>query len=128
MKFQPGDRIRVKENGLTGTILAVAKINQDDSYIVMWDHYFHPLSYMANQIDDDLWEQIGKIKDAHILSIPGSGYVNQDPDVLPPGRGLHHIDIKITVGDEKKECNHKWVEVGFMHTKTVCYHCDVEKK
>jgi hypothetical protein len=27
----------------------------------------------------------------------------------------------------KTACDHKWVEVGFMHTKMVCKHCDVEQ-
>lgn len=25
-------------------------------------------------------------------------------------------------------CDHKWVDVGFAHSKIVCYHCDVEQK
>lgn len=137
MKFQSGDSIQVKENGFTGVIFSVHNLYRGPNntfigtnYTVLWDHWPNPGTYMASDVDD-LWEKVAQIKDAHILSGPGSGYINQDPDLLPKGvisqRNCEGADIKY-VPQEKKECDHKWVEVGFLHTKTVCYHCDVEKR
>ena len=34
-----------------------------------------------------------------------------------------------TDGEIKTEfCTHDWVDVGFMHSKIVCKHCDIEKE
>lgn len=40
---------------------------------------------------------------------------------------LHDWSFKLTPDDIKKYCTHKWVECGFMHSKIVCFHCDVLK-
>jgi hypothetical protein len=71
------------------------------------------MSYMASDVGD-MWEKIDAIAngidavDAGILSLP------------------HGIEF-VPLDGIKKACDHKWVEVGFRHTKVVCYHCDVEK-
>lgn len=115
--FKTGDRIRVKENGFTGTVGGTSKtMSQDDVYFLVWDHISGCYAYMANQVGD-LWEKIHEIAEE-----ASAGYVNQDGDFLP--HGMYGVQPGESI---KKECDHKWVEVGFQHTKTVCYHCDMEK-
>lgn len=139
--FSKYDRIQVKERGHKATIDGVSfnSIHQEWEYYVTWDSSPEKgsICYMATDVGD-LWEKVAEIKDAHIFSDPGKGYVNQDPDVLPKGKSFptDHSNEKpwypYSVGIDfayipKKDCTHKWVEVGFNHTKTVCYYCDAEK-
>lgn len=121
--FNPGDRIRVKENGLTGTIHKVNniyrghyKITQlvETEYHVQWDHWHNSNSYMASDVGD-MWEKIDAIADA------------ADAGVLSLPHGIDFIPLDLQIDGIKTACDHKWVEVGFRHTKTVCYHCDMEK-
>lgn len=128
--FKVGDRIRVKEKGHMGTINGVSfnSIQQEWEYYLTWDNFKDKgqICYMASDVGD-MWSIVGKIADALdagiVFSEPGKGYINQDGDTyLPSGiPGVHPGESL------KKECDHKWVEVGFMHTKTVCYYCDKEK-
>jgi hypothetical protein len=134
MSFQKGDRIRVKENGFMGTIHAVSynSIYADNEYYLLWDNF--PGKGLCPYLAADVQSTWEKVDDADA----GAGYVNQDPDAVtiqlpnPPANGYtYHVyrgNTRIDPIETKKECEHKWVEVGFMHTKTVCYHCDVEKK
>ncbi|NJO48189.1 MAG: hypothetical protein HC840_00575 [Leptolyngbyaceae cyanobacterium RM2_2_4] len=120
-----GDRIRVKDRGHLATVKAASfnSIHQEWEYYVIWDGFPEKgeCCYMASDADK-LWEKIDEIADAQINHLLphgfglGKSYVNQDPD-------LYHAGII-----PNKECDHKWVEVGFNHTKTVCYHCDKEKQ
>lgn len=132
LTFKVNDKFRVIPNGFVGIIKGVSfnSIHQEWEYYVEWERYPNqgPFCYVAQQADD-LWEKISEIA----AGGAGSGYVNQDPDIikldadsgpfavtLPPGR----IEFKPLIS---KQCEHKWVEVGFHHTKTVCYYCDMEK-
>lgn len=38
-------------------------------------------------------------------------------------------DVKLVAMEEQTEtaCNHKWVDIGFNHSKMVCYHCGIDK-
>lgn len=134
MSFNKGDRIRVKENGFLATVKGVSfnSIHQEWEYYVIWDNMPDKgeCCYTANDVGD-LWEKVAQIKDANAGYDPGSGYTNQDPDAvsitLPVPKNGYYYEINGR-SPEKKACEHRWVEVGFMHTKTVCYHCDVEKK
>jgi len=126
-KFKANDRIAAIENGFQATVLAVSfnSIHQEDEYYIMWDNFLYKgvCCYNASEADD-LWKKIGQV--SHEVS---RGYVNQDPDFLPPGHNVVTSVNGYGPGMTKKpeQCEHKWVEVGFQHTKTVCYHCDMEK-
>lgn len=81
MKFNSGDRIRVKENGIKGQILAVASSNTmywyvDYTYSVLWEHSPNIGTYMASQVDD-LWDMIGKIADEVNTSLPEGSQVKK---------------------------------------------------
>lgn len=122
-KFDNGDRIQVRDNGLTGTIWAVVRDYSDggvtEEYEVKWDHFPNTTSnYMASDTDD-LWDLIGQIKgdqEAKDVKLPVS------EESYQYWYGIPQDKVKFP-----KECEHKWVEVGFTFTKTVCYHCDKEK-
>lgn len=135
MKFKffiPGDRIRT-DIGAEATVVSISHIRtgpftEDAEYGVIWDHWQHKgiCTYMGSSIQD-MWELIDQIKDAadagNILGAdPGAGYVNQDGN-LPVGM----YGMLPGEATSKKDCDHKWVEVGFTFTKIVCYHCDKEK-
>ena len=128
MKFQVKDRFRVIENGLEGIISATSfnSIYQETEYYVTWDSFPNKgqCSYMASEVDS-MWEKIAKIKEMFKTANAGSGYISQDTH-LPEGSPWinDNSDFKMP----KIECDHKWVEVGFNHTKIVCKHCDVEQK
>lgn len=114
-----GDRFEVIENGLTGVVNGVSfnSIQQEWEYYVTWDS-FPNKGQVCYMVDDtkDLWKKIDDIADA----LP-KGYVDQDREERFKNQYLGEFP------KEKKECEHKWVEIGFTHTKTVCYHCDKEK-
>lgn len=125
LTFKVNDKFRVKENDLTGVIKGVSfnSIHQEWEYYVIWDHQWqhkNEYCYTASEADN-LWEKISEIA----AGGAGQAYVNQDPDLLP--KGYAGIDFAFIPKEDKKQCQHKWVEVGFHHTKTVCYHCDMEK-
>lgn len=131
--FQRGDRFKVKKNGLRGTIDAVDSYYDSDEeiheYHVIWDHApGHSYSYMHSDVKDR-WEKIDSIADQQAV---GLDYAPADTNDRFP-RGINSlspefIDSGVMPGESIKQgCDHKWVEVGFMHTKTVCYHCDMEK-
>lgn len=124
LTFKVNDKFRVKENGFSGEVKGVSfnSIHQEWEYYVEWERYPNqgPFCYVAQQADD-LWEKISEIA----AGGAGQAYVNQDPDLLP--KGYTGIDFAFIPKEDKKQCQHKWVEVGFHHTKTVCYHCDMEK-
>ena len=73
--------------------------------MVSWDHmlphkiFAYPVSY---SIDD--WEKIGS-----------------DPWALPDNLRLDET------GNVVDKCKHEWVNVGFMHAKMVCKHCDKDQ-
>lgn len=125
-KFQPNDQFEVKENGLRGLISAVSfnSIHQEEEYYVIWDAFPDKgeICYMAADVGD-LWAKIGEIADA---TEDWNGY-------LP--NGVYKVDESYSEkckkvepeGMKTKECEHKWVEVGFTHTKEVCKFCDTEK-
>lgn len=132
--FQANDRFRVKDSGLEGTINAVSfnSIYQETEYYVTWDAFPEKgqCCHTASNVDS-IWEKVTELKKAldagGYNGDPGIGYINQDPDILPRSRANPNWKW----GDEyevKKECDHKWVEIGFMHTKMVCKHCDIEQK
>lgn len=131
--FQRGDRFQVKENGLCGTVDAVDSCYDFDEeiheYHVVWDHKpGHSYSYMHSDVKD-LWDKIDSIAGQQVV---GLDYAPADTnDRLP--RGLNSsspefMNHGVMPGEStKKQCEHRWVEVGFTHTKTVCYYCDKEK-
>jgi len=127
MKFQIGDRIQVNDNGSTALIVAIdssfAPYGITHMYTIIWYSFrdMGECSYAANDVDD-MWTKIDNIRDAQI----GIEYAPADVnDRLP--RGLSSQGLMDPGIEFKKECTHKWVEVGFAHTKIVCYHCDMEK-
>lgn len=121
--LKANDRFEVKENGLTGTVNGVSfnSIQQEWEYYVTWDSFPNKgqQCYMVNDVKD-LWQKLDDIAGA----LP-QGYVNQDPDWKGQSRPN---PLSSPVFKDKTSCEHKWVEVGFTHTKTVCYHCDAEKQ
>lgn len=48
--------------------------------------------------------------------------------MVPNVVSLEELDRRFSPAEIKHSCNHKWVDVGVMHSKIVCYHCDLEKK
>lgn len=131
--FQKGDRIRVKENGLTAIVSGTSfnSIHQESEVYVVWDSFKNKgeCCYMTADVKD-LWEKIDSIAGQQVV---GLDYAPADTnDRLPRGLNSSSPDFMshgVMPGEAtKKECQHKWVEVGFMHTKTVCYHCDMEKQ
>jgi len=125
--FQRGDRFQVKENGLCGTVDAVDSCYDFDEeiheYHVVWDHKpGHSYSYMHSDVKD-LWDKIDSIAGQQVVGLDYAPADTNDRTVkLPEG-----VSIPYKLDNAKVACDHKWVEVGFMHTKTVCYHCDMEK-
>lgn len=133
MKFEKNDRFRVKESELEGTVVGTSfnSIYQEDEVYVVWDNFPDKgqCFYSATGLDS-MWEKIGKIKDAQVLSsqIQNSdgnddgmhGYVNQD--YLPRGAGPGEF----TKEESKKGCEHKRVDAGFTHSKFVCFHCGID--
>jgi len=122
-KFDNGDRFEVKTNGLKGTIKYVIRDYTDygmvEEYEVKWDSFSQSFrnSYMADDVDD-LWDKIADIKNDTYSQL----YADDAKSNLPYGI------YGVMPGDNvKKDCEHKWVEVGFQFTKMVCYHCDKEK-
>lgn len=119
-----GDRFQVKENGLRGTIDATDSCydfeEEIHEYHVVWDHTpGRSHSYMHHEVKD-LWEKLDAIASQQQVGID---YAPADTnDRLP--RGSYGVMPGEAV---KKECEHRWVEVGFTRTKTVCYYCDMEK-
>jgi hypothetical protein len=123
----------VKDNGFFGTVKGVSfnSIQQEWEYYVAWDIYpgQGPFCYVESDVED-LWEKIARIKDALSSGIildpdPLKYYVNQDGDISLPVGNMAPQEIKRIMCGAYDD--HKWVEVGFTHTKTVCYYCDKEK-
>ena len=134
MGFQANDRFRVKENGLEGIVNAVSfnSIYQETEYYVTWDSFPNKgqVCYMATDVDS-IWEKMAKLKEALEAAEPNRGYVSQDGDTyhLPNGGTLIGMNRPSNENTTSKQlCDHKWVEVGFHHTKVVCKFCDVEQK
>lgn len=46
------------------------------------------------------------------------------------GENSYDLDwsFEISTDDVKKYCTHEFVEMGFMHSKLVCRHCDILKE
>lgn len=91
------------------------------SYTVVWDEDA-PLSTPYNQLDaDNEWELIMNATNSFKYTVP--------PDVncksnLPPGFSVKQDTHRpYSVG-----CDHKWVDVGFNHSKIVCFSCNKEKE
>lgn len=124
--FQKGDRIRVKENGLTAIVSGTSfnSIHQESEVYVIWDSFKNKgeCCYMTAEVKD-LWEKIDSIAGQQVVGLDYAPADTNDRTVkLPEG-----VSIPYKLDNAKVACDHKWVEVGFMHTKTVCYHCDMEK-
>lgn len=109
-----GDRFKCNdENGHTGTIQSCSynSIFGEWEYYVKWDHIATTYSYTVNDVKD-LWEKISEIKDS-------------------VDSGIYGVDPSSPMGDKQYVnplyCNHKWVDVGFRHSKVVCSICDTEK-
>jgi hypothetical protein len=115
MTFKKGDRIRASDTGWTATVDGTSfnSIYQEDEVYVTWDHMQDKGScgYAISQILGS-W-----VKEN---SVPQAMYVGIDFAYADVNDRSVELEIK-------KPCQHKWVEVGFTHTKTVCYHCDAEK-
>mgnify|MGYP000252244916 CR=1 FL=1 len=53
---------------------------------------------------------------------------------IPEGTYNFQVPIYRRIGDtveveiKPKECVHQWIDVGFMHTKLVCKHCNKDQK
>lgn len=117
--LKSNDRIET-DSGQTGTIKGVSfnSIEQEWEYYVLWDAF--PEKGECNyKVDDvkDLWQKIDDIAEA----LP-RGYVNQDPDAVFKNQYLGEFP------KEKKECDHKWVDIGFTRSKIICKICDMEQK
>lgn len=118
MKFKPGDRFYVKENGLKGMIVTTSfnSIHQVSEYIVLWESRSQEESYSIDDCDP-LWEMDKQCPMVQAVTMR-----------LP--QALDSIPIIInTSGPIKVVCNghHTWVEVGFHFTKMVCKYCDTEQ-
>lgn len=123
--FKVGDRIRVIGTAQEAVILKIetsfAFQIAITTYHVVWDNFPEKgqCSYMSTDVDS-LWEKIDIIADTVTLPVPNATpYWYQVQGKSDPEN---------TKGPIKFGCDHKWVEVGFTHTKTVCYHCDIERK
>lgn len=140
MNFKKGDRIRSTETGFTAKVDGTSfnSIYQEDEVYVTWDHM--PEKGSCGYSISDVASAWMKI-DAQDANEAGVDFAPADVNdkqthsfhpwfgtsVKPQGQGIDFIPIEIKLEDVKVACEHKWVEVGFMHTKTVCYHCDIEK-
>lgn len=132
-KFDLWDRIEVKSNGLKARVVTINHRRVQGfitftEYGVIWDSGGggQICSYMAHDVDP-IWEKLDSIKASQMEDEgnPGKGYTNQDG--LP--RGLYGFDPAYPPYPPlKKECDHKWVDIGFTHSKIVCKHCDMEQK
>jgi hypothetical protein len=114
LTFESKDRIRVKENGFTGTVIATVTFHtpkEDLLYHIKWDHFPGMCQYMASDVGD-LWEKVANIKAEQNLH-------------LPPG--IQWIPLEIDINNVKVACDHKWVNASLLFEKMVCYHCGVDK-
>lgn len=119
LKFEFWDKIRVKENGLTGHVMNSYDVISTNfpggknglHYTILWDHYPDPCVYAAKDVDD-LWEKVKEIKNEQNVRIPG---------------GIEWIDINIDINNVKASCDHKWVNASLIFEKMCCYHCGVDK-
>lgn len=123
MKFHPDDLIQVKENGLKAKVIYTSfnAILQEWEYNIAWETASSLFkgtvhSYAASEVDD-IWEKIGvdTSSGARTITLPEG---NPYKDLLEQWNNTYR---------PKKECDHKWVEVSFAHSKMVCFHCNMEK-
>lgn len=110
-RLQPGDVIKVRENGFMGTVTEInttyeANTSVQRSVTVSWHHLPGRHKYEANNVED-IWEKVDHIKDGNVL----------DEMYLPLPAGTHIMGI----------CDHKWIDVGFSKEKLVCAYCDADK-
>ena len=136
MKFEVGDRVREINGPYAGVIEAISfnGVYQVYEYVVRWDD--GGLSSYEEASGDTLLA----LDNVTIQLPPGvSGYSHTfhrghpDPDGakrnLDSMASMFGVPMDAPPSEASKQgCQHKWVEVGFMHTKTVCYHCDQEKR
>lgn len=77
---------------------------------------------------DDMWQRVAELAKSLDIKDYASASKQADLNFLPQGSsGIYGLGPGDTIETNKK-CDHKWIEVGFTHIKTVCKHCDIEQK
>jgi len=123
--FSVGDVIRVKSNGFNATVTQVdhlygSHLLMEISYTVNWQLSGMTCTYKEEDIKNDwvLETILGNATNSTVTIQNSSQYSLKTDPVY---------GYRIEPISNKKECDHKWVEVGFTSNKTICYHCDKEK-
>lgn len=129
--FNSGDRIRVKQNGLTGLIVAIsvhvqAHVTTEYVFNVMWDHSNnggHDYTFNSMSEAEQMWELDGG------KTVQNTRHA-QNPFNQRPSQGIHFIPIEIKIGDVKvADCNHEWQDyTGLMTSYKFCKKCDVKNE
>lgn len=115
MKFNAGDRFKVKENGITGQIIGIkskaVSMSGKDEYTVMWDHMQRGVGYPIEETDkEDIWQLTQPYKVT--IQLPTS---------------IDHIPISIEI--HRGPClNHEFVTyVGLTRSYEYCKKCDKKR-
>ena len=126
MKFNTGDRFKVIASGLRGRIAnaGFCSIFRLEEYTVVWDSSPHMRTvYLANDCDD-LWDfDVCPVIETNLPQ-------GNDPFFRMYGGDQEDRSTPKAQAPEEENCHihgHKWVEVGFHFTKTICKRCDKEQ-
>jgi hypothetical protein len=108
MKFNIGDRFSVKENGITGAVIALATIGDVVNYVVLWDYFSRTGTYPATEETENLWEPL-----SHNFTIK----VPQCVEFI-----MSNLEIS------KSECEHSWQSYfGLKESYDYCSKCDEKR-
>jgi hypothetical protein len=125
MKFTPGERFFVIENGLKGTVVGFEHLDGKDWYYVDWDESKSGVQLYEVSECDPIWEH-----ECPVVQSQWRRVGNTIEITVKSPQPIEFIPIEIDMSKLKVECNghHTWVNVGFHFTKEVCRYCDVERK
>jgi hypothetical protein len=126
--FNIGDVIRVKSNGFNATVLRVDTLYGSTLMLeIKYGVYWHLSGMAGDYLEED-------VKNDWVLETILGNATNSNVTVATQAASSqysHKTDpvygFRIDTASNKKECDHKWVEIGFTSNKTVCYYCDKEK-
>lgn len=130
-KLSTGDRVVEVTSRYMGVVENVSfnSIFQENEYFIRWDDgglsMFTELEAEHKLAKDNGQGHAMTLPPGFQFKVPTSGWHNVSVNLsdLSIGSPISHDPT-----DKSKSCDHKWVEVGFTHTKMVCYHCDQEQK
>ena len=111
MSFKPGDRFRVKENGITGQIVSIDNSSGEPWYTVLWDTLSRSGAYPAREVED-IWELTHT---SITVKIPSA---------------VEFVPISLTIHRGASiACEHEWRQYfGFNDSYDYCSKCDQKRR